>query len=229
MWQFYDIQSYLIFVLPAIILAFIAQMMVSSAFSRYSKVRSIKNYTAQDVAKAILNRAGISDVSVEGINGNLNDHYDPKTKIIRLSSPVYNSTSIAALGISAHEAGHAVQHHNKYAPLVIRNAIVPFTQGVSTLAIPLILIGFVLNFTGLIWAGILFFAGAVVFQIITLPVEFNASRRALQYLEQEGILYEEEMTGAKKVLNAAALTYVAALLVSLMQLLRFVFLANRRD
>lgn len=229
MLRYYDMSSYLIFMLPAMILAFIAQIRVSSAFSKYSKIRSIKNITAQDVASAILSKAGIKDVRVEPINGNLNDHYDPKDKVIRLSSSVYNSTSIAALGIAAHEAGHAVQHHKKYTPLVFRNAIVPVTRLASSLAIPLIFIGFFLSFTGLIWAGIIFFSGAVVFQIITLPVEFNASKNALIYLEQEGILYNEEIDGAKKVLNAAALTYVAALLVSLMQLLRFVSLANRRN
>ncbi|MBR2742837.1 MAG: zinc metallopeptidase [Clostridia bacterium] len=228
LYYYYDIGSYLIFVVPAIILSVIAQVMVSNAFNKYSRVLSRRAITGGDAARMILSDAGIRDVSLKPITGDLTDHYDPSNRIIALSQNVYHSTSIAAIGVAAHEAGHAVQHHTGYAALKLRNAIIPVTKWASTLALPLIIIGFLLNFSPIVWIGIIFFAGAVVFQIITLPVEFNASRRAIRCLESEGILAPDELEGAKKVLRAAALTYVAAMLVSLMQMLRFIVLAGGR-
>lgn len=231
LYYYYDIGTYLIFVLPAIIVAIVAQFMVSGAFRTYSQRSSARGVTGREAAQRILSDAGVYDVSLKPIEGNLTDHYDPRSKSIGLSRNVYNSTSIAAIGVAAHEAGHALQHSIGYKPLIIRNAIVPVTKIASTLALPLILIGFILSFSTIIWVGIIFFGGAVVFQLITLPVEFNASRRALKCLSEEGILYDDELDGAKKVLRAAALTYVAAMLVSLMQMLRFIVLAGgqRRD
>lgn len=228
LYYYYDFGTYLIFVVPAIILSVIAQVMVTNAFNTYSRKLSRRAVTGREAAQLILSEAGIYDVSLRPISGDLTDHYDPRSCVIALSQNVYNSTSIAAIGVAAHEAGHAVQHHTGYAPLKLRNAVIPVTKWASTLALPLIIIGFILALTPLIWVGIIFFAGAVVFQIITLPVEFNASRRAIKCLEREGILQDDELLGAKKVLRAAALTYVAAMLVSLMQMLRFIVLANGR-
>ena len=182
----------------------------------------------REITERILRNNGISDVRIEPIRGNMTDHYDPRDKVIRLSEGVYNSNSVAALGIAAHETGHAVQHNVGYTPIKVRNMVLPVAQLGSTLGVPLILIGFIFNFSFLVTAGIIFFAFAVLFQLVTLPVEFNASSRAIQSLESGYILDDDELSGAKKVLRAAAMTYVAALAVSLAQLLRLILISGRR-
>jgi len=230
-YTYYDVGTYLIYVVPAIIISIIAQIKVSSAFKTYSNIRNSRGITGCEAAQQILRAAGIHDVTVQSVSGNLTDHYDPKAKVIRLSGGVYGASTVASVGIAAHEAGHAVQHHIGYKPLVLRNASYPLTRIASTAAIPLIIIGFVLSLMPIVWIGIIFFSATLLFQLITLPVEFNASRRALLLLDEGGVLTRDELGGAKKVLSAAAFTYVAAMLVSLMQLLRFVVLARgqRRD
>lgn len=218
---------YLVLVLPAIVLMLIAQFSVKSTFSKYSQKTC--NITGAEAARRVLNANGVSGVKIERISGNLNDHFDPKTNVIRLSDAVYNSNSVAAAGVAAHEAGHAVQYALGYAPIKIRGAIYPVCNLGSRLAIPLVMLGFLFSFYYLIDLGIIFFALALVFQLITLPVEFNASRRAINALSEYGILANEnEVKGAKKVLFAAAMTYVTSFLVSLAQLLRLLALANRR-
>ena len=218
---------YLVLVLPAIMLMLIAQFSVKSTFSKYSQKTC--NITGAEAARRVLNANGVSCVKIERISGNLNDHFDPKTNVIRLSDAVYNSNSVAAAGVAAHEAGHAVQYALGYAPIKIRGAIYPVCNLGSRLAIPLVMLGFLFSFYYLIDLGIIFFALALVFQLITLPVEFNASRRAINALSEYGILANEnEVKGAKKVLFAAAMTYVTSFLVSLAQLLRLMALANRR-
>lgn len=227
--MYYGIDSlYLILVLPAILFSFWAQTKVKGTFSRYEKVRSYSGYTGADVARRILDDNGLYNVKIEHIAGALTDHYDPRDEVIRLSNSVYGSNSIAALGVAAHEVGHAIQHATGYAPLGIRNTIIPITNFGSKLSVPLIFLGFLLNSTPLIGIGIIAFATVTFFQLITLPVEFNASSRAMRTLYNDGILQGEEVDQTKKVLDAAALTYVAALLVSAAQLLRLVLLFNRR-
>lgn len=228
MYSFYDISSYLIYVVPAIILTIIAQIAVSVTFRKYSKILASRNVSGHDAAKIILSKAGVGDVTLGRVQGNLTDHYDPRSKVISLSRSVYDSSSIAAIGVAAHEAGHAIQHSIGYRPLIIRDKLVPVTRFASNMALPLIIIGFALAFTPFVWVGIIFFGAAVLFQIVTLPVEFNASARALSNLREGGILDEDEIAGARKVLSAAALTYVAAMLVSLMQMLRFIVIAMGR-
>ena len=219
--------TYLI-VLPAIIFALIAQIMVKTTFSKYSNESNQHGYTAKEVARKILDENGLYNVSIEYISGNLTDHYDPSTNVIRLSDSVYNSTSVAAIGVAAHEVGHAIQHAQGYAPIKIRQAIIPITQIGSSLAVPLILIGMLFSaFQWLIPVGIFLYTGVVLFQAVTLPVEFNASGRALKTLDENVILYKNEVRMAKKVLTAAAMTYVAALFSSLMSLLRLILLSNR--
>lgn len=226
---YYGIDSlYLILVLPAILFSLWAQTKVKGTFSRYQKVRSYSGYTGADVARRILDDNGLYNVRIEHIKGSLTDHYDPKEQVVRLSDSVYGSNSIAALGVAAHETGHAVQHATGYGPLSIRNAIIPMTNFGSQLSMPLILIGFLLNSDPLVGVGILCFATVTLFQLITLPVEFDASSRAMRTLDGEGILQGDEVPQTRKVLTAAALTYVAALIVSAAQLLRLVLLFNRR-
>lgn len=226
---FYGIDSlYIILVLPAILLSLFAQMKVSSTFSKYNKIRNTRQITGADVARRILDRNGLRHIIIEKTPGNLTDHYDPKARILRLSESVFSSTSIAALGVAAHECGHAIQHAQNYVPLKARHAIYPVVRISSALAVPLIIIGFVMATTNMVYAGIILFSAIVLFQLITLPVEFNASRRALAILSEENYLYEDEMKGAKRVLSAAAMTYVASALTSIMQLLRFILLANNR-
>lgn len=222
---------YLLLVVPAILLAGWAQMNVSSTFARYSRTPTLRGMTGAQAARAILDANGLYQVRVEHIRGNLTDHYDPRTNVIRLSDGVYQSATIAAVGVAAHEAGHAVQYATHYLPIRVRNALVPVTNIGSQLSIPLILMGFIFGIGPLVKVGILLFAGITVFQLVTLPVEFNASARALRIIREDGILQtEQENEGARKVLSAAALTYVAALLVSLMQLLRLVLrFGGRRD
>lgn len=216
--------SYLLYILPALLLAMWAQARVKSTFRRFSTVMSTRGLTGEQAARTILDRNGLYNVHVERIQGTLNDHYDPVKNIICLSDPVFTSTSVASIGVAAHEAGHAVQHAVGYAPMKLRSTIIPVTKYGSSLSMPLIFVGFLLNSTSLILAGIVLFSLVVLFQLVTLPVEFDASARALHILDESGMLYGDELTGAKKVLRAAALTYVAALLVSLMSLLRYVMI-----
>lgn len=221
--------TYLIFVLPAMLLAFWAQYKVNSTYEKFSKVTNHKGITGAEVAVKILNLHGIYNVRVEQVPGHLTDHFDPRSNVIRLSSGVYSGTSVAALGVAAHETGHAVQHAKGYLPIKLRNTIVPVATLGSNLAVPLAILGLVLSMPVLIDAGIILFTAVVAFQFVTLPVEFNASRRAITVLNNEGILFDEELKGAKKVLFAAALTYVAAAAVALGNLLRLLTLRGRRD
>ena len=220
---------YIVLVIPALILSIYAQAKVKSTYAKYSKVMSRRGMTANDAVAQILRTNNIGDVSVQPIAGELTDHYSPNEKIIRLSEGVYGKTSVAALGIAAHEAGHTVQHYSNYGPINFRNALVPVANIGSTLSMPLILIGLVFNFELLINLGIIFFGLATLFHLVTLPVELNASSRALKALESGGALNDEELKMTKKVLSAAALTYVAALAVSFAQLLRLILISRRRN
>lgn len=227
--------TYIILVLPCILLSLWASANVNSTFKKYSKQYSMRRLTGAEAAQRVLSANGVSGVRIEHISGNLTDHYDPKTNVIRLSDNVFGNTSTAAIGVACHEAGHAVQYAVGYAPIKLRAAIIPVTNFGSKLAMPLILLGILFSALGsmsevLIYLGIACFGLSLVFQVVTLPVEFNASRRALQAIEQGGLLTEEEQRGAKKTLTAAALTYVAATAVALAQLLRLlaIFGGNRR-
>lgn len=215
-------------VLPAVIFALIAQIKVKSTFSKYSSEKNEHGYTAREVARKILDENGLYNVQIEYVQGNLTDHYDPSASVVRLSDSVYNSTSVAAIGVAAHEVGHAIQHAQGYAPIKIRQAIIPITQIGSNLAVPLVLVGMLFSALDfLIPVGIFLYAGVVLFQAVTLPVEFNASGRALKTLDENVILYKDEVKMAKKVLTAAAMTYVAAMFSALMSLLRLIMIANR--
>lgn len=221
----------ILFVLPAIFFALYAQNKVNNTYARYSRLYPASNLTGAQVARLLLDNAGLEQVKVVQTEGRLTDHYDPRTKVVRLSAPIYGNNSLAALGIAAHEVGHALQHDGDYFPLSIRNSIVPLAGFGSQAAFPLFFIGFLFSRGGLaifMDIGIALFLFAVLFQVITLPVEFNASRRALALLEDGGYLHGEELSGTKKVLSAAALTYVAALAVALAQFLRLLMLRNRR-
>ena len=224
--MFYD-PTYLL-VLPAVIFALVAQIMVKSTFNKYSSENNQHGYTAKEVARKILDENGLYSVSIEYVRGNLTDHYDPSANVIRLSDSVYNSTSVAAIGVAAHEVGHAIQHAQGYTPIKVRQAIIPITQIGSSLALPLVFIGMLIGaLQWLIPVGIFLYTGVVLFQAVTLPVEFNASRRALKTLDENVILYKSEVKMAKKVLTAAAMTYVAAMFSSLMSLLRLILLSSR--
>lgn len=229
MYFFYD-YYYVLLVVPAIIASLIIQAKLKSTYSRFSQIGNFRNITGAQAAQTVLNYYGITDVRIEPIRGSLTDCYDPREKVIKLSEGVYNSTSIAAVGIACHEAGHAAQHAEAYAPIKVRNSILPVCNIGSMLSFPLILIGFILGFTPFVLLGIVFFSFTAVFQFITLPVEFNASNRAIKVIEANGLLSVEERAGAVKVLKAAAMTYVAALAVSLAQLLRLIlkFSGRRR-
>lgn len=214
-------------VIPAIIFALIAQIKVKTTFNRYSSEHNQHGYTAKEVARRILDDNGLQNISIEYVSGELTDHYDPTANVIRLSESVYSSTSVAAIGVAAHEVGHAIQHAKGYAPIKVRQAIIPITQIGSNLAVPLVVVGML--FSALDWlvpVGIFLYTGVVFFQAVTLPVEFNASNRALQTLDENLILYKDEVKMAKKVLGAAAMTYVAAMFSSLMSLLRLIIIAN---
>ena len=217
---------YLVLVLPAIVLMLIAQIGVKSTFSKYSK--HFCNISGAEAARRVLEANGVLDVRIERVSGNLTDHYDPRTNVIRLSDAVYDDCTVSAVGVAAHEAGHAVQYAESYGPIKFRTAIYPVCNLGSRLAMPLVLFGLLFNFYFLIDVGIVFFAVALLFQLITLPVEFNASKRAINSIRDFGILHHDEVSGAKKVLTAAAMTYIAAFLVSLAQLLRLLAIANRR-
>lgn len=221
---------YIVLVLPALLLGLWAQNRVNSTFTKYAQMRAYRGYTGAKAAELILRENGVHDVRIERTPGNLTDHFDPRSKVIRLSDNVFGSSSIAAIGVAAHEAGHAVQHAVGYFPIQIRNLFVPIANFGSRISVPLIILGAVLSLEGLITIGILLFSTVALFQLITLPVEFNASRRALNVLEGTGILEGDELGGAKKVLSAAAMTYVAALITSVAQLIRLIGIyGNRRD
>ncbi|MGN0526449.1 MAG: zinc metallopeptidase [Acutalibacteraceae bacterium] len=226
---FYIDYYYVILVVPVIIFSAIVQAKLKSTYSKYSQVRNIRGITGAQAAQMVLGYYGIRDVRIECINGKLSDHYDPTNNVIRLSEGVYGSSSIAAVGVACHEAGHAAQHAEGYVPIKIRNAILPVCNIGSNLSIPLLIIGLLFSFEPLVWIGIGFFAFTAIFQFATLPVEFNASRRALSVIESNGLLSYEEKDGAAKVLKAAAMTYVAALAVSIAQLLRLLLRFGRRN
>lgn len=216
----------LILLLPAMALALYAQFKVKSTYNKFAQVASNSGFTGKSVAQRLLQENGVHDVTVEETPGTLTDHYDPTSRTLRLSSDIYRSNSVAALGIAAHETGHAMQHALGYGPLQVRNAIIPVTRFGSSMAIPLFLIGMVVSIPFLMDLGILLFAGAVLFQLITLPVEFDASKRALLMLQNGSYLRGEEVGSARKVLNAAALTYVAALTVAVAHLVRLLLIRN---
>lgn len=226
---YYFDPTYLL-VLVGALLSIIASARVNSTFNKYARVRSMSGMTGAQTAEAILRSKGIHDVRVEHIRGNLTDHYDPSKKVVRLSDSVYNSTSVAAIGVAAHECGHVMQHHEGYAPLNIRTALVPAANIGSKIGIPIVILGLILGSNSvLVTIGIWVFSLAVLFQIVTLPVEFNASKRALVCIEQYGIVTGDERRKSEKVLKAAAYTYVAAAAASVLQLLRLVMLSNRRS
>ena len=231
-YMFYD-PTYILIIIGAVI-SLIASAKVKSTFNKYQKVRSMSGYTGARVAEMILHRAGIYDVRVDHVSGHLTDHYDPRNKVLRLSDSVYSSNSVAAIGVAAHECGHAIQHARHYVPLTLRSAIVPIVNFGTNISWILIFAGFLFtSSTGytLLVLGVIAFSTGVAFQLITLPVEFNASRRALAILNESGILVNDENRGARKVLSAAALTYVAGAVASILQLLRLLILigGRRRD
>lgn len=220
---------YIILVLPTILLSLFASGAVKSTYAKYSRVLSKRGITGREAAESVLLSNGVSDVAIGTVSGELTDHYNTSNNTINLSDGIYGSTSVAALGIACHEAGHAVQHNENYFPIKVRNAILPVAQLGSSLSIPLIFIGFLLNTFMLCEIGIILFGAVVAFQLVTLPVEFNASARAMTALRESAMLDEEELKMTKKVLTAAAMTYVAALLLSAVQLLRFVIMARGRN
>ena len=229
--------TYLVLVLPCILLSLWASSSVNNTFKRYANVLSSRRVTGAEAAQRVLSANGVYGVRIERVSGNLTDHYDPKTNVIRLSDSVHSSTSVAAIGVACHEAGHAVQYAANYAPIKLRAAIIPITNIGSKLAMPLILLGILLSYLGnfsyaIVYFGIACFGLSLVFQLVTLPVEFNASRRAMEAIESGNLLTPEEQRGAKKTLKAAAMTYVAATAVALAQLLRLIILfggRRRRD
>ena len=233
---YYD-WTYFIIVVPVFILAMVASGNVKSTFRKYAKVYSASRITGAEAAERVLRGHGVTNVRIEQVSGSLTDNYDPRNNVIHLSQDVYSSTSVAAIGVAAHEAGHACQYADNYGPVRLRMAIIPMTNIGSQLSVPLIILGIVLSgfssiFYAMAYVGLFLFALCVFFQLVTLPVEFNASHRALESIDQQGMLSEEEIRGSKKVLHAAAMTYVAALAVAVAQLLRFALLVSggsRRD
>ncbi len=232
--------SYLVLVVPALLFSLWASARVNSTFKKYSAMRNARGMTGAEAARAVLNANGVTDVRIEYVSGNLTDHYDPKNKVIRLSQDVYDAATPAAVGVAAHEAGHAAQYAAHYLPIRIRAAIIPATNIGSKLSVPLVILGLLLpglrifapytEFFNLIaWIGVACYSLCVLFQLVTLPTEFNASRRAVAAIERCGLLLPEEQQGAKKVLKAAALTYVAALSASLAQLLRLIIIVGGRQ
>lgn len=219
--------NWILVLIPALLLSMYAQLKISTSFNKYSNISSRSGYTGSQVARMVLDRNNLYDVKIEPVRGNLTDHYDPRTKIIRLSESVHSSSSIAAVSVAAHEVGHAIQHGIGYTPLIIRNSIAPIANIGSRFAFGLIFLGIILE-SFVYELGIILYLGVVLFQVITLPVEINASRRALMQLEN-GIISKDEIRGSKKVLSAAALTYIAATLVAIGQLLRLISMSNRRN
>ncbi len=226
--MFFD-YYYLILVVPAIIISLVAQWNVKSTYSKMKQVANKKRLTGAQAAQYVLSHYGITNVQITTVAGSLTDHYDPRSNVIRLSPEVYSGTSIASVGIACHEAGHAAQHAQNYAPIKIRNAILPVANIGSSAGVFIAIFGYFLGFSILVDIGIILFASVVAFQLVTLPVEFNASSRAIKVIESSGMLYDDEIPKAKKVLVAAALTYVAALLVSVMSLLRLILRTNRTN
>lgn len=224
MGYFYFDYYYIILILPVIIASLIIQVRLKSTYAKYSKIGNARNITGAQAAQMVLGYYGIHDVTIEHVSGKLSDHYDPTSKVIRLSDGVFNGSSIAAVGVACHEAGHAAQHAEAYAPIKIRNLILPVCNIGSTLSMPLLIAGVLFSFEPLIWVGIGFFSFVALFQLVTLPVEFNASQRALSVIESNGLLSFDEKSGAAKVLRMAALTYVAALATSIAQILRLILL-----
>ena len=219
---------YIVLVVPTLILSMLAQLMVKSTFSRYSRIKCSRPVTGRDAASLLMRRNNIGNVAIEQVGGSLTDHYDPRSKKLRLSDPVYAQSSIAAVGVAAHEAGHAIQHALGYGPLGLRSSLVPVAN-IGSMAGPLLAVaGLFLDFPLLINIGILLFSGAVLFYLVTLPVEFNASSRAMQLLKSENVLTKEELQGVRKVLTAAAMTYVASALTAIMSLIRLVLLSRGR-
>ena len=226
---FYFDSYYILLVIPALILSLFAQIKVKSTFSKYSKYQNSLRITGAEAARQVLEANGVSGVKIERVSGNLTDHFDPRTNVIRLSESVYDSSSVAAVGVAAHEAGHAVQYAENYAPIKLRNSFVPVANFGSSFSWILLILGIAFSYKPLTIAGIVCFAAVTLFHLLTLPVEFNASHRALSAIKGNGILqYGEEIKGARSVLSAAAFTYVSALILSLMQLLRLILLTNRR-
>ncbi|GHV44513.1 zinc metallopeptidase [Synergistales bacterium] len=224
---FFD--STMLFLIPALLFAFLAQMRVKSTFERYSRVTTRRGMTADAVARALLERFGLKNIPIKHVSGRLTDHYDPRDKTLSLSDSVYGNASIAAIGVAAHEVGHAIQDNEGYAPLMLRNNIVPVVNIGSSMAMPLFFVGFFLRGPFLMNIGILLFLGVIVFHLVTLPVEYNASSRAITILGQTGALDSGELRAAESVLGAAAWTYVAATLMAVMQLVRLLALRNRRE
>ncbi|MFV0343302.1 MAG: zinc metallopeptidase [Anaerocolumna sp.] len=228
-YPYYFDPTYILVFIGAI-LSLMASARVKSTFAKYSKVRSLSGMTGAQAAERILQSAGIYDVSIQHVSGNLTDHYDPRNKTLSLSDSVYNQTSVAAVGVAAHECGHAIQHDKNYVPLKLRAAILPVANIGASISWPLIILGIILGYSqSLIYLGIILFSFAVLFQLVTLPVEFNASSRAVRILNDSGILYGDEIDQTKKVLGAAALTYVAGAAASILQLLRLLILFGGRD
>lgn len=226
---YYDPTYFL--VLTGVVLSLLASAKVKSTFHKYSAMRNARGMTGAEAARQVLHGAGIYDVTIEHVSGNLTDHYDPRSKVLRLSDSVYSQTSVAAVGVAAHECGHAIQHAKGYAPLKLRSTLVPVANIGAKIAWPLILVGLLINSQSswfIIQAGIIAFSLAVLFQIVTLPVEFNASGRAIRILADTGMMYGDEIVAAKKVLSAAALTYVASAASSILQLLRLLLLVGGR-
>lgn len=224
---FFD-ETYLILI-PAMIFALFAQINVKSTFSKYSQKNNSRGLTGAEIARQILDANGLYNVRIEHISGSLTDHFSPNENVVRLSDDVFGKSTIASAGVAAHEVGHAIQHSVGYTPIKIRNAVIPLTQIGSSISMPIFIIGIALSFKPLVTAGILLFSAVVFFQLITLPVEFNASRRALQTLESKNILEGDELKGSAKVLRAAALTYLAGLFSALASLIRLIAISNRRD
>lgn len=228
LWGFVDV-TYLVFIIPAAIIALLAQAQLKSTYAKYGQMFNREGLTGAQAARMILDRNGLSRIRIERISGNLTDHYSPKENVIRLSDSTFNAATIGAVGVAAHEAGHAIQYDVGYFPIRLRNGIIPVCQIGSQLSWPLFLLGLIFQYGILLDIGIVLFCLATLFQVITLPVEFNASRRAMETLENESMLAPDELKGARKVLTAAAMTYVAALVTALAHLLRMLVLRNRND
>lgn len=225
---FYFDSYYFLLVIPAMFIALWAQFKVNHTFSKYNEYYSSSGQTASSIARRILDENGLFDIRIERVSGRLSDHYDPKSRVIRLSDSVYDSTSVGAIGVAAHEVGHAIQYKEGYLPIKLRSALIPITTIGSNLSIPLAILGIIMGVPLLTDIGIILFLAVVAFQLVTLPVEFNASNRAVKTLREGYMLNEDELYGTKKVLTAAALTYVAALIVAIANLLRLVLLRNNR-
>lgn len=225
---FYDYWGYFVFMLPALVLSILAQIFIKTTFSKYSRQMNRRGITGKGAAEMVLSYSGVNDIQISPTIGNLTDNYNPKNNVISLSQPVYDKTSISAVGVAAHEAGHAVQHAKDYSFIKIRTALVPVVGFSSRASYPMILFGCIFNSNPLLLTGIIFFSLVVLFSLITLPVEINASHRAIGILRSTGVLDEEELVGAKKVLTAAAFTYVASTITALMQLLRLMLIYNNR-